>query len=197
MASKPDKIELFIGSVRQLFNSFDPSPFLERDLDAEAERYIVAWAAELDARKPIVLLVHFSGSPEDSPDSNLIPGALRNYFGYRANQAKLEIHELLRIGWRSMVIGLLVLMVSLTVSNHVTRSMDGSPFGPLLAESFIILGWVANWRPLEIFLYDWWPIARKRKLYLRLARASVEILYKQGDLASSSAVAADAQVGTR
>lgn len=35
-------------------------------------------------------------------------------------------------------------------------------------------GVVANWRPLEIFLYDWWPIARQRDLYRRLSAAAVE-----------------------
>ena len=44
----------------------------------------------------------------------------------------------------------------------------------LAEESFLILGWVANWRPLEIFLYDWWPLARRRDLYNRLSVATVE-----------------------
>jgi hypothetical protein len=34
---------------------------------------------------------------------------------------------------------------------------------------------VANWRPIEIFIYDWWPIVRKRNLYRRLAAAKVEL----------------------
>jgi hypothetical protein len=38
-----------------------------------------------------------------------------------------------------------------------------------------ILGWVANWKPMEIFLYNWWPIAQRRNLYLRLSRAEVEV----------------------
>jgi hypothetical protein len=50
-----------------------------------------------------------------------------------------------------------------------------SPFGRLVEESFLILGWVANWRPLEIFLYDWLPLARRRDLYRRLAAATVEL----------------------
>jgi len=50
-----------------------------------------------------------------------------------------------------------------------------SPFRRLVEESFLILGWVANWRPLEIFLYDWLPPARRRDLYRRLAAANVEL----------------------
>jgi hypothetical protein len=43
----------------------------------------------------------------------------------------------------------------------------------ILREGLIILGWVANWRPIEIFLYDWWPLVRKRRLLERLADATV------------------------
>ena len=51
-----------------------------------------------------------------------------------------------------------------------------TPFKGLIEESFLILGWVANWRPLEIFLYDWWPLARRRDLYSRLSVATVELM---------------------
>ena len=37
-------------------------------------------------------------------------------------------------------------------------------------ESLLIAGWVAMWRPLEIFLYDWWPIRAEARLLERLAR---------------------------
>ena len=49
------------------------------------------------------------------------------------------------------------------------------PLTQLLGESLLILGWVANWRPLEIFLYDWAPIVRRRALYRRLAGARGEV----------------------
>ena len=31
------------------------------------------------------------------------------------------------------------------------------------------------WRPLEIFLYDWWPINSDRRLLERLARMTVRL----------------------
>jgi len=51
----------------------------------------------------------------------------------------------------------------------VDRSFDHTTAGALLRESMVIGGWVALWRPLEIFLYDWWPILAERKLYDRLS----------------------------
>ena len=49
-----------------------------------------------------------------------------------------------------------------------------------LEEGLIIVGWVANWKPLEIFLYDWWPLARRRNLYRRLAAAKVTVSSFEG-----------------
>jgi hypothetical protein len=45
----------------------------------------------------------------------------------------------------------------------------------VVEESLLIFGWVANWRPIEIFLYEWWPIVRRRNLYQRLSAAEVEL----------------------
>lgn len=45
----------------------------------------------------------------------------------------------------------------------------------VVEESLLIFGWVANWRPIEIFLYEWWPIVRRRNLYRRLAAAEVDL----------------------
>jgi hypothetical protein len=33
------------------------------------------------------------------------------------------------------------------------------------------------WRPLEIFLYDWWPILGQQRLYDRLSRIAVRIVH--------------------
>jgi hypothetical protein len=41
----------------------------------------------------------------------------------------------------------------------------------------VIGGWVAMWRPLEIFLYDWWPIVAERKLFDRLSTMPVRITF--------------------
>src|SRR3982751_168367 len=39
-------IEVHVAELKQLFNEIDPSPFRERDLDADAEEFIVGWAKD-------------------------------------------------------------------------------------------------------------------------------------------------------
>ncbi|MGL6109181.1 MAG: hypothetical protein ACRC2B_03680, partial [Rubrivivax sp.] len=42
-------LKLYLADTRQLFDSMDPAPFHERDLDPKAVTYIVDWAREAPA----------------------------------------------------------------------------------------------------------------------------------------------------
>jgi hypothetical protein len=46
----------------------------------------------------------------------------------------------------------------------------------ILSESLVIAGWVVMWRPLELYLYDWWPLRSKRKLYEKLSTIPIEVV---------------------
>jgi hypothetical protein len=166
-------IEVQVTSIDQLFNSLDPFPFLERDLDKSAEEYIVGWARELPAAGPITLIVHLSTAQASGWRERDVENAFRHYFSYRKDVIGRELRELFRVGRRSLAIGLTVLLFSVGLSEFWLRAFGHEGFKAIVYEGLIILGWVANWRPLEIFLYDWWPIAGQRTLYGRLAECTV------------------------
>ena len=84
------------------------------------------------------------------------------------------LRELFHDGRLAFAIGFVGLAACLFLSWLLTKAYEG-PFARLFQESLIIIGWVVIWRPAEMFLYDWVPILRRRKLYRRLATATVEI----------------------
>ena len=57
----------------------------------------------------------------------------------------------------------------------VPSALGVNPISRAMQESLIIVGWVANWKPIEIFLYDWWPFKRSINLYQRLRDAAVVV----------------------
>lgn len=63
------------------------------------------------------------------------------------------------------------------VGPPVSRCAPGWGPGPQLALSriLIILDWVASWKPIETFRYDWWPLKRRRAHYHRLRDAAAEV----------------------
>lgn len=169
-------IEVRLRAVAQLFNSLDPSPFHERDLDDDAEAYIFGWARELDDDAPIEILIHLPVEEAAKASVQDIATALGNYFAHRADVADGDFKELLRDGRRHLLVGVSLLALCLVASRFVAGMFGGNPFARVLEESLVIAGWVANWKPFEIFLYDWWPIRRKRDIYRRLAVADVRIV---------------------
>ena len=100
--------------------------------------------------------------------------AFSRYFSHRAGIIQRDLNELFRVGRRSLSIGVFVFVACFVAAHFAGGFLNETPFKRLVEESFLILGWVANWRPLEIFLYDWWPIIRRRDLYHRLSKAVVE-----------------------
>ena len=50
-----------------------------------------------------------------------------------------------------------------------------SRLAEVVREGFLIGGWVAMWRPIEVFLYDWWPIRAEARLFDRLSNMPVRI----------------------
>jgi hypothetical protein len=174
--TKPQAIELRLSRLAQLFNSFDPSPFHDRDLDDDAEQYIVGWARELPRDAPLRLRLHLPREEADACDLGDVSTALHRYFSDRAEATRMELSELFRIGRTYLLLGAPVLALCLTASQLLGASLPSGPVREIVTESLIILGWVANWRPIETFLYDWQPVRRQLRLYQRLSRAAVELV---------------------
>ena len=83
-------IELNLRDVEQLFNTMDPSPFQEKDLDHDAEEFILSWAEEYHHHEPVHLVVHLEKIPEKGDPNRLVTDAVHNYFAYRARLNDLE-----------------------------------------------------------------------------------------------------------
>lgn len=168
-------IEIKINSPEQILNSFDPSPFHSRDLDDRAADYIVESAEELGSGGPLRLVIELPRDEAARELSQELPTALSNSFRYRATQARYRLRDLFRIGRVSLAIGLAVLGSCTLVIHLLELSDERSTFGQMTEQGLFILGWVALWRPLEIFLYDWWPIRKRIDLLDRLSHAQIEI----------------------
>lgn len=174
-AVAPGVISIRLTHVSQLFNMLDPFPFRERDLAPEAEDYIAGWAEEMPAGAPLAIVVHLPETEASGADGRGLPEAIAHFFDYRRHETARQLAQLFRVGRLSLVIGLGVLAVCLAGAQLVGHVLGDGTFAGILEESLVIVGWVANWRPIEIFLYEWWPLARRRDLFARLAAARVEV----------------------
>lgn len=167
-------IRLRIKDAPQLFNSLDPDPFIDRDLDDDAVEYITSWAREIPGNLTLKLVVEITEPKLKQDHQALIEGAVHNYFAQMTQLSVNRFRQLMKRGRQSLAIGLAVLGVAVVASRLISVYEDWA-FARILQETVLIGGWVAMWRPMEIFLYDWWPLRRQRRDYERLRDMPVEV----------------------
>jgi len=169
-------IEVHVPDLAHMFNAIDPSPFRERDLDPKAEEFIVGWARTAPRHAQLALVVHLDRPAGLAEEAKILREAVREYFRLRAESTRQRLSQLLGIGRTSLAIGIVFLSVTVALGGWAETMFKG--FGDIVRESLLIGGWVAMWRPLEIFLYDWWPIRNEARLLERLAAMRVRVTYE-------------------
>ncbi len=167
-------IEVNLRDVDQLFNTMDPSPFHERDLDDDAAEFILSWAREFHRAEPVDLIIHVETLPEGRATQRVVEDAVRNYFAYRARLNALDFKRLMKEGRVSLFVGLSFLGMCYLVLELVVSKSDSTFLG-FLKEGLTIAGWVAMWRPFEIYLYEWWPLRRRGQILEKLSRMAVRV----------------------
>ena len=103
--------------------------------------------------------------------------AVRGHFIFEREQIERRLREHVRRGQMFLGVGLAVLVVFLTLA-ELTLSLPSGPLRDILREGLVITGWVAMWRPLEVLLYDSWPIVDERRQIGRILEAPVSIHYE-------------------
>ena len=164
-------VELRLSSLRQLFNSLDPAPFHEKDLDPDAEAYIVESVREFPLNQKMKLVVHLPRS--ELPAGVDLAASIHHHFTLRRDEWRRELSHQLHQGRVTLGIAVVFLFACLLLRQLVRSFGDGALLD-VLGEGLLITGWVAMWRPIDILLYEWWPIRRRCRIAEKLIAMPVE-----------------------
>ena len=110
------RIEINLRAINQLSNTMDPSPFHEKDLDADAEEFMLSWVREFPLEDPVVLVIHLTHPTDGAPAQSLVEQAVQNYFAYQAKLNQMEFRHLMNDGRKRLFIGLCFLAICLTAA---------------------------------------------------------------------------------
>ncbi|NLE01237.1 MAG: hypothetical protein GX640_15325 [Fibrobacter sp.] len=166
-------IELRLSSLEQFFNTFDPSPFHDKDIDEDAEHYIVDTVRAFPIKTKLKL-VFYLREEHQKEASKILLKAIENYFGYRAMMSSRELRSLLHEGRIALLMGCVFLVICIG-ARAALSFVEKYPLGNILLEGLSIIGWVAMWKPVHVFLYDWWAVYRMKKVYEKIRDMSIEI----------------------
>jgi hypothetical protein len=167
-------LELRLTNLDQFFETFDPSPFHKKDINDDAERYIVN-SVEAFPLKSKLKLVFFLSEEHNKEASHVLIPAIENFFQFQAMMASRAIRSLLNEGKISLLLGFLFLIVCIGTGAVVSLAFHNH-LRAVVLEGLSIIGWVAMWRPIQIFLYDWWALYRKKKIFEKIRDMPIEIV---------------------
>ncbi|KAJ4454194.1 hypothetical protein PAPYR_11142 [Paratrimastix pyriformis] len=174
-------IDIKLSRISQLFNSYDPSPFLEKDLDGDAEDYIVAWARELPRKVPVTLMMHLPAEVACYAEVGALQDSIRKFFFSRMATARREVRAKLNEALKGFLVGMVIVIVCLTArglaSHFIKVTTDQVVYTTLLnmlTESLLICAWVSLWVPVQTFLYK-----RRLRLFKRLSDADVRVRVRE------------------
>ncbi|MBC7740932.1 MAG: hypothetical protein H7061_01965 [Bdellovibrionaceae bacterium] len=171
-------IEVRVKVAQQLFDVRDPAPFHDRDLDDDFVDYILASAREFSRAIPFKIVIYIeSGETRELP-KQAIREAIHNFFEFQAEHQRLALKTFLRRAQVFLIIGLVMLGTCLSLSQALGSSLSGPLTGyGILREGLLIFGWVSIWRPIELILYDWYPLYEKLRFYRKISASEIDVQF--------------------
>jgi hypothetical protein len=167
-------IEVRVRTVQQLFDIRDPAPFRDRDLDDDFVEYLEASGQEIGG-SDFKVMIHIEEPLAPHLESEILVDSIRRFFNYKADLKRAELKSFLKRAQLFLLLGLLVLTALLSAAQSIPSGSEGAM--GILREGLVIFGWVSVWKPIELMLFDWYPIYEKSKLYRQFSSTEVEIVY--------------------
>jgi hypothetical protein len=165
-------IRVELRSLDALLTGGD-SAILEKRIDETTARRLVeaAYTMPRGAEPQIQFIVDAAElSRQES-----VRAALRSHFELDVAAYTRELSRLFVAARTATAVGLIFVVVLLAIANSIDAD-SSSRLARGVRESFTIFAWVAMWRPAELWLYEHWPIRRRRSLARRLAVAPVKLV---------------------
>ena len=170
-------IEIKLHSVLQLFNTFDPAPFHEKELDTVAEHYIVGVVKDFSPKTRFKIVIYLPESIASTERAQKIPAAIRNHFMYRVMTEERKFRDRFRHGRWALLIGILFVTIAMIIRQLVYASLGSNHLvSQIIADSLLIIGWAAMWEPVTVLLYELWPIIQQRRTFERISTMEIDVL---------------------
>lgn len=171
-----ETIEIRINEALQLFDSRDPAPFRDRDLDDDFTDYIIASADEIPLRTPLRIKIYIAKQSGDIRSESIVE-AIQSYLEYQIDLKRNQFSKVLKMAQLFLFIGLVILSLCLVLSRWV-KELPSDFFSTALSEGIVIFGWVSMWKPLELILFDWYPIYDRIRLLRKIHGSDVQVEFE-------------------
>lgn len=171
-------IDLFI-TEKCIRDSVGPNYDLD---DAKLEDWIdtiISTIGAHGAKKEYKILIHV---PKSLTTLNVasVSAKLNEFYKIHTTELKNELMVMKTQSLDAMSKGLPIMLAALSLNFIIEDRLKGYDeiryFDFILKESMYIFGWVSMWKPIELLLYDRWPLNRKLRSYDKMIITPIQIL---------------------
>ncbi|WP_175429836.1 hypothetical protein [Azospirillum argentinense] len=134
------------------------------------------WPPRRSANQPVRIGIHLPAEEMTRCPPFDAAAALTGHFAARAIGEAKRNREPIRTWHQAAMIGFVVLSICLFLAWQTSNNFPARPMTRILQESFVILGWVSVWRPIETFLYKLLPPDKRRREHLLHRLSSVDVV---------------------
>ena len=174
MTPRARAIELQTNAPLNLFERVDASPLSARHLDEKVERFIIH-RAEQEPTESYELVVRAPAESLQPDYADRIRTGVREHFAHRAREEAAKLHSMRAAGAKDLMIGIVFLFICAALGLLGLKLLRGT-LGLFVEQGLLIIGWVALWRPVDMFLYELRPVRKRRDLLRRLSSADVQFI---------------------
>jgi len=161
--------------VLQLFNSYDPAPFHEKELDTAAEHYIVDTIRDFPKKTAFRIIIYLPPDIASTERAQKIPQAIHNHFEYKMLVQDRKFRERFRHGRFTLLIGLSFLAIALFARQTISH-INNLLYAQIFADALLIIGWAVMWEPITVLLYELWPIIQQKNTYEKISTMDIGVL---------------------
>lgn len=168
-------VEIKVEDLDQLFDKRDPKPYRIKDLDDDVIEYILSNSREIGLKKLGKIRIVVENDFDENFKSRALLG-IQDYFTYRQYITGLNIKSILKTGIKSFIVGISFLATTVLIVSSFPKVTQNNFELSFLKEFMILIGWVSMWRPINIFLYEWWPLLELKNIFKKLSTIELEII---------------------
>ncbi|MDA3851290.1 MAG: hypothetical protein PF447_08435 [Spirochaetaceae bacterium] len=168
-------LDLNLESYREIYNVWDFSPLINRDLDDDLFEYIQESAKEIPPKYKINLILHLPRGIKNSEKEILTDKGFRNYFLYEIRKQRNLIQGNLRRARGYALLGLLLLLLT-SLGSGILENLT---LGRVLLEGLAIGGWVLFWEFFSALFFHNGLEKKRLKILYRLKDAPILFQYKE------------------
>lgn len=176
MVNEIQNIKVEISKLGQLITVDNANTYPGTGVDSDASEYLHNKADLIRLNHDVRLEVSI---PKISgEEKELATKVLHRFFDYKTQVAKKDLAHNFAQGITSIIFSV-ILVISCALIYILFKVLGASDGLMTLISSILIIAcWVAVWTPVEIFLFNWWPIRHEVRVYRKLSTMEVEFKTK-------------------